>query len=578
MPKTRPSHKNSAPSVSTNALLNQLERIKSSFGPAVAVERMRLIREISRRKIFSAADLIRFHDLLCVVRAYPDNQNVLKLAETELIGYGRRVADYKRLTRDRKGGKLDDTAIEGSITCYQFNFDITRYLHARYPDRFSINWEHTNKDFWFNLGNVLSLLVTWEENDPIDNDENFDAEESFRRSGGGKNELATLINLFAGSGLPLKVIRDYWENLGLLLDWDLTKVNSARNRHRIAMPGRFFQTEPLKPRTKDLRLEIAGAPTPLRLVPRREGEQLLNDINEALGVRNRELFPLTFGNPSEVYTADLGRGSRIVLYGSLPEARLPLESNFGALLVRNGMPVGYGVAALLADRAEIAINIFPTYRGGESPFFLEQFFRLFYHHFGSRVFVVRAKQMGYGEDEALLSGAFWFYYKLGFRAVDKQIRRLAEEQYQKIQRRPDYRVPTSTMRRLSKTDVFFSIDPAGMKEYRELSIINLGYRVTEFIGKEYVGDRNAAVQGSVALIEKKLGNSNTARWSEGEKLSLVRLAPLFCLIPDLSRWSREEKQMAVELIRAKGGATERAYVLLMNRHSKLRAALERLAR
>lgn len=578
MPKTRLSHKNNAPSVSTNALLNQLERIKSSFGPANAVERMRLIREINRRKILSAADLIRFHDLLCVVRAYPDNQNVLKLAETELIGYGRRVADYKRLTRDRKAGKLDDTAIEGSVTCYQFNFDITRYLHARYPDRFSINWEHTNKDFWFNLGNVLSLLVTWEENDPIDNDENFDAEDLFRRSSGGKNELATLINLFAGSGLPLKVIRDYWENLGLLLDWDLTKVNSARNRHRIAMPGRFFQTESLKPRTKDLRLEIAGAPTPLRHVRRREGEQLLNDINEALGVRNRELFPLTFGNPSEVYTADLGRGSRIVLYGSLPEARLPLESNFGALLVRNGMPVGYGVAALLADRAEIAINIFPTYRGGESPFFLEQFFRLFYHHFGSRVFVVRAKQMGYGEDEALLSGAFWFYYKLGFRAVDRQIRRLAEEQYQKIQRRPDYRVPTATMRRLSKTDVFFTIDPAGMKEYRELSIINLGYRVTELIGKEYAGDRNLAVQGSVALIEKKLGIKNTARWSEGEKLSFARLAPLFCLIPDLSRWSREEKRMAVELIRAKGGATERAYVLLMNRHSRLKAALERLAR
>ncbi len=564
--------------VSTVALLNQLERLKSSFGSAVATERLRLIREISRRKLLSAADLIRFHDLLCVVRAYPDNQVVLKLAETELIGYGRRVVDYKRLTRDRKAGKLDDTAIEGSVTCYQFNFDITRYLHARYPDRFTINWEHTNKDFWFNLGNVLSLLVTWEENDPIDNDENFDAEDLFHRSGGNKNELAALINLFAGSGLPLKVIRDYWENLGLLLDWDLTKVNSARNRHRISMPGRFFQTEPLKPRTKDLRLEIGAPPTPLRHAPRREGEQLLNDINEVLGVRNRELFPLTFGNPSEVYSADLGRGSRIVLYGSLAEARLPLESNFGALLVRNGMPVGYGVAAILADRAEIAINIFPTYRGGESPFFLEQFFRLFYHHFGSRVFVVRAKQMGYGEDEALLSGAFWFYYKLGFRAVDPQIRRLAEEQYQKIQRSPDYRVPTSTMRRLSKTDVFFTIDPAGMKEYRELSIINLGYRVTELIGKEYLGDRNLAVQGSVAMIEKKLGISNTARWSEGEKLSLARLAPLFCLFPDLAKWSREEKQMAVDLIRAKGGASERAYVLLMNRHSKLRAALERLAK
>jgi hypothetical protein len=264
------------------------------------------------------------------------------------------------------------------------------------------------------------------------------------------------------------------------------------------------------------------------------------------------------------------------LYGSIPEARLPLESNFGALLLRNGMPVGYGVAALLFDRAEIAINIFPTYRGGESPYFFEQFFRIFCHHFGSRTFVVRARQMGYGEDEALLSGAFWFYYKMGFRAVDKRIRKLSDELAQRMLRNPAFRVPTSTMRKLSMTDVFQTVDPAGMKEYRELSIIKLGYRVTESFGKLYDGDRSRGIESAVASVGRKLGIQHTARWSDGEKLALSRLAPLIDLIPDLSRWNRSDKQLTIDLIRAKGRTAEREYVTLMNRHPRFKAALEKL--
>ncbi len=561
----------------THALLNQLERLRSTFGVSAAKERAALVSTLSRIRILSASDLIRYHDLLCVVRAYPDNTAVFNLAEAELKSFGKRVSAYKKLTRDKKASRLDDTGIDGSITCYQFNYDVTRYLLARYPGSLRINWEHSAEDIWSRLANLVNLMVSWEENDPIDNDEEFDIEHFFRLSGGDKNELQTLVNLFAGSGLPPRVLRDYWESLGLLIDWDLTGMKSSRSLHRVEFKERFYQAEPFRPRSRELRNELASAPTPLRHVNRREGELLLNDINEALGIRNRELFPLTFGNPSEVYTFDCGRGCRIVLYGSLPEARLPLESNFGALLVRNGMPVGYGVAALLFDRAEIAINIFPTYRGGESPYFFEQFFRIFYHHFGSRVFVVRARQMGYGEDEALLSGAFWFYYKIGFRAVNKKIRNLSDELAAKMQRRPGFRVPVSTMRTLSETDVFLTVDPGAMKEYCELSIIKLGYRITQMFGKQYAGDRIRGIDTAVQSVSRKLGIANTARWSEGERLALTRLAPLVDIIPDIARWSADDRRLLVELIRAKGAVTERQYVLLMNRHTKFRAALERLA-
>lgn len=563
---------------STHALLNQLERLRSTFGDSAAKERASLVRMLSRNRILSASDLIRYHDLLCVIRAYPDNATVFNLAETELRHFGKRVSDYKKLSRDKKASKLDDTGIDGSITCYQFNYDITRYLLAKYPGSLRINWEHSAEDIWSRLANLVNLMVSWEENDPIDNDEGFDIEHFFRLSGGDRNELQTLVNLFAGSGLPPRVLRDYWESLGLLIDWDLTGMRSSRSLHRVECKERFYQSESFRPRSRDLRNELRSTPNPLRHVNRREGELLLNDINEALGIRNRELFPLTFGNPSEVYTVDCGRGCRIVLYGSLPEARLPLESNFGALLVRNGMPVGYGVAALLFDRAEIAINIFPIYRGGESPYFFEQFFRIFYHHFGSRVFVVRARQMGYGEDEALLSGAFWFYYKIGFRAVNKRIRRLSDELAAKMQRRPGFRVPVSTMRTLSETDVFLTVDPAAMKEYHELSIIRLGYRITEMFGKQYAGDRIRGIDTALQSVSQKLGIANTARWSEGEKLALTRLAPLVDIIPDLARWSIDDKRLMGEIIRAKGAVTERQYVLLMNRHARLRAALERLAK
>ena len=562
----------------TRKLIYRLQRLRDSFSPQAAKERTSILAKLAKHRILTPSDLLMYHELLCFVRAYSDNPALLNAAERELRAFGKRVSDYKRLTRDHRGTKLEDSGLDGTITCYQFNLDMTRYLLARYPGKLRVNWKESSDDIWSTMSDQMGLLVSSQETDPVDYDDDFDMEKYLALFGGNKDQLAALVNLYDSSGLPPKVLRDYWESLGMLSDWDLTGVKSVRNLQRVEMRERFYQQEPLKKRSADLRKELAAKPAPLRHVSLREGRELLDTINEALAVRNRELYPLTFGNPGEVYTVDPGRGVRFVLYGSLPEYRLSLETNYGALLVRNGIPVGYGVAALLFDRAEIAINIFPTFRGGESPFFMEQFFRLFHHHFGSRVFVVRAKQMGYGEEEALLSGAFWFYYKLGFRAVNPEVRQLAEKQYAKIAADPNYRVPTSTMRKLSKTDVFLTVDPSRMGGYHEISTNNLGYCVTRLIGDRFMGDRAAALENSIARMTRLLGVRDFRHWPEDERRSFGRLAMLFVQIPGLSKWTTSEKRALGAIMRAKGGKLERQHLLLINQHAKLKAALEKMGK
>jgi len=331
-------------------------------------------------------------------------------------------------------------------------------------------------------------------------------------------------------------------------------------------------------RSDSLRSELVKPSAKLQTLSLAEGQKYVRAVNEVLAVRNRELFPLTSANPEEVYLYKPGRGLTIAVYGMAPDLRLPMETNYGALLMRNGIPIGYGVAAVLFDRVEIAINMFPAFRAGESAYVIEQFFRMFYRHFGSRLFLVRNTQMGYGEEEALHSGAFWFYYKLGFRAVITKVRKLAERENAKAKKRKGYRTPLSTMKRLAISDVFFHVDLDKMGKFTETSIINLGYKVTDYYTKKCQSNRNFGTIKTVGALSKLLKIKDLSAWTENERVGFNRLAPLIASIPNLGVWSREEKSSLVNIIRAKGSKRERKFVLLSKRHLKFKAVVEKLAK
>jgi len=61
-----------------------------------------------------------------------------------------------------------------------------------------------------------------------------------------------------------------------------------------------------------------------------------------------------------------------------------------------------------------------------------------------------------------------------------------------------------------------------------------------------------------------------------ERKAFTDLALALDLIPDIARWTREEKSALARITRAKAGREEVAYLRGLQRHEKLRAALIRL--
>jgi hypothetical protein len=554
-------------------LLRRLDHLRTNFAPGTAREKRSVLDKLRRTSIGRPSDLLKYHDLLSFYRAYPDNKTIMSLVEREFRTFRKRVDSL------RSRHYLDNTGIIGTTTRYSYSFEMVQLLQAWYSRDMAIDWKESPAGLADDLLELIPHLVSWHEHDGLENDAYFDIQEWLRMAGGrNRSDLYSLVSRIQSSELPYLSQRLLFDELELSVRWELGNSDATRTLKRVPCRKHFFQTGDFVRRSPDLKTRLEEPAAPFQRLSRDRGMHYVRAVNEVLATRNRELYPITLAIPEEVYLARVGRGVEIAIFGSKPVVRLPLESNFGALLTRNGLPVGYGVGAVLFDRVEIAINVFPAFRGAESAYIIEEFFRIFYHRFGSRVLLVRSMQMGHGEEEALLSGAFWFYYKLGFRALNPSVRKLAEIEREKMNRDRRYRCSVKTMQRLANTDVVLCADGGSAADFEELSLTNLGYTVTRYLARTADGDRMKGEREAMKIVGRILGMRNMDRWTDDERMTFARMAPLVASIKDLRTWSPSEKAQMAKIIRAKGSTNERDYILRSIRHARFRQSLERLAR
>jgi len=109
----------------------------------------------------------------------------------------------------------------------------------------------------------------------------------------------------------------------------------------------------------------------------------------------------------------------------------------------------------LFDRAEIGFNLYYTFREGESAWLYARLLRLFRQVLGVSYFSVDPYQIGLENDEALDSGAFWFYRKLGFRPLDPAAAELVEREEQRMRRTPGYRSSRWTLSKLAQSYLLY---------------------------------------------------------------------------------------------------------------------------
>lgn len=558
--------------------LTALHEIRTVFGPGAAARKLALLARHRAPTIADADALVDYHDTLLFMRAHPDSAAVAAACDRRLRGFRADVARYCRASGDTRGLALADSGLVDTAVSHVYSFRLARALAARHGQAVEIDWEAYWESDTANIPIALVPAMLWNESDAVDNDEGFDERAWLERNVTRTTPtcLTALLRLFATSGLPERVQEHLYDQAEIPLRWDLTRSRGSRTWTRVAGPPGFLQVEPLRGRSRDLRATLARRPAALRRVPRRHAEQYVRDIHDVLASRVRELYPLAGASVDEVYSYAPGRGLQIVVFGSVPAIRLPHETNMGAMFVRNGVPIGYGVGALLFERGELAINVFPAYRNGESAFLIEEFFRLFVHHFGTRTLVVSAYQVGDGNDEGLDSGSFWFYYKLGFRPVRAAVRALAERQAARIAADAGYRTSRAMLRRLAKSDMFFTLDPARMDAHHDLPLADLGYAVTRHVARTYGGDRAAAVAGAIRRLSRVLP-IQPARWSSGQRLGAERLAPLVDALGSIQAWPRADRIALARVLESKGGTLERDFVRHGQRLPRLAAALRRLA-
>lgn len=560
----------------TSDLLAQLNAAKNRFTPADCATKVEILRTLRDREIRDVACLIQFHEILCFLRAYPDSPEVLRLVEEALEGFATRVDLAKADGRPAELKKLRDTGIVHTTAYYPYPHVMAKWLVEHFPRDVEMDWED---DAGIDrIRAVLPLLVAYAENDALD-DERIPLRDWVRTAKGTQDvsDLQWLLELLDRSPLPSEIIRNLYDGAELLLGWELRDATASRTLAKFPVGRIFYHRGPLKRGQIDFLQEIQRPLPAAKVVSPRTAKAFIHLFRSALSVRNRELHPLLYANPQDVMLADVGRGLRIVLVGVVPEFRLPLEGYYSFLVLKNGVPVGYGGGGPLLDRLEIAGNIFESFRQGESVYIFSQVFRVFHHLCGCDYFLLPRYQVGYENDEALNSGAFWFYHKLGFRPEDPEVLKLSENEQAKIKVDPAYRSSRKILAQLAQCDMSLRLKEGSGQTSKVFQPGDLGFRLTRHIAQRFQGDRAAAIQAATQQVARILHIPGRRRWSRPEQVALQRLSPILALIPDLAGWSPAEKRALVRIIRAKGGRSEAAYIGLLREHHRLARSLRELA-
>jgi len=513
------------PSKNDLTIADRLDAWKTRYGTRDPAPLERLLAVAGERRWGDAASLIRLHETLLFLRAYPANRQIARLADSILFSFARRVAE---LPEDERAALWDPTVsgIAGSSLTAVFSYEVAQRLLARHPRNVEIAWDcYEEVD---RLGPLLArLLPMMGEEWPVE------AHVPFRKwigaaRGRSGTDLAWLLGRLDASEA------ESYNALQLPITWEMGSGATSRSRLRVPRRSLYCHTAPLLRRSDiSLERELESAPLPVKRLARTDARKMLDLILDTSAMRYRELYGFSHPDETGVFHGDAGRGVDIYFFGVPPRWRLPLRAYHAGMFFKNGVPAGYIELLSLCERAETGFNLYYTFREGETAWLYARLLRLFRQVLGVNCFSVDPYQIGLENPEAIDSGAFWFYRKLGFRPVDPAVERLMLREEGRMRQAPGYRSSKGTLEKLAADCLIFEGPGAERGAWDHFRVRNLGLG---YDGREE---------------------------STGLELVMTR-------IPGLDR------SVAAAVLRAKKSGSEARYLRLMQQDRRLRAGLLRL--
>jgi hypothetical protein len=557
-----------------NSTLANLETAKQRFDARRQTKIGSIISGLKKIKVSNADELVRFHETLLFIRAYPSSVSTAKIIDQTLKRVESWIAGLSN--NDADLSPLDDAEVSGiagrSVTS-NFSYTIVRWLIAKYPAQVSIDWDWFDEEdrFGATMPRFLPLL---EEDAMVE--AHVPYRDWLRAAKGNERGLDWLIGRFESLPFAEDMRANLYDSLKLHITWRYG-FRSSRTGMRLTGRKLFTHSTPLIAR-RDISLtrELSSPPIPVEKLSLSQGEKILDVARETSAVRYRELHGFTYGDAHRVLKADLGRGTRAYVMGVPAPNRLPLRAYHAAMMFKNGVPVGYFEGLSICERMESGFNLYYTFRDGETAWLYARILHLMRQLLGVTVFSIDPYQVGHENEEGIESGAFWFYRKLGFRPVKPELLKLTKAEEVKTARNLTHRTSAATLRKLAAGHLLFSLsDKADDRSWDNFEVRKIGLAVQRRMARDFGGDAQAMRRQSVAIVTGALGR-HARDWSATQKRSVENQSLVLAMIPGLKQWSAQQKNLAVRIIHAKAGNDEALYLKLMQKHAALRDALMRL--
>lgn len=552
------------------SILNELEKLKARYGDGSAPRKLELLRVMAHRRLSTARDVLRLHEILCFLRAYPDGPELLERVEAMLARFARR-ADLRRHRR-----ALENTGVAGTVIEYPFYWVTARWLARKWPGALTVNWADFEKKA--QIEGLLPLLFPYWTSPAFD-ELAFTPRQWIRRlKGAGQTDATFLIRRFNAVKADSFNVEKMYEELDIPIRLRPGPGTPSRGSERHRGSPVSFQTRPLVRSRPALAKEVRRRPSAVRWATRREGAEVVDLARSLMVARQRDLDLFEYGNPDDVRFVDWEGGLRFAFIGAIPERRLMLESVHGAITLKNGVPLGYCTASALFNSAEAAFNLFDTFRGGESALVFCRLLASVRQLFGCDAFTMDPFQLGYGNTEGLKSGAWWFYQKMGFRPLEPETKALMERELKRMKRSPGYRSDLATLSQLASENAYFFPGRARPDVLGRLALGNVALAVTRRLTAVYGANLEKAERECSREAARLLGLGSMRSFSPGERLAWKRWSPLVTALPGVHRWGAGARKELVRVVRAKGGRRESDFVALFDGHKLLRKAILKLAR
>jgi len=556
-----------ATSKPANRALSKLRRIRAKFGEQWAAEKLGLIQILSKAKLARARDVFELHECLLFLRAYPDDATVLAQVESELARFAKR-SDLRRHRDELANSGIAGTAIE-----FSFYWQTAEWLVQRFGPRLSIEWDYFEHEDM--LIERMPLFALWAETPALDVLDLSSAEWIAHMKSPTESDAEFLVKRIQAMAGDSWVRECFWNELDLLLRLPWGADGPSRTQACWPVAKTAFQSSSLQRPRPDLRHEVLVPPVSIKNVSVQDGERLVAMARDAMINRERDLDAFIHGDPRDVRIVDCGDNLQFVCIGVKPERRLLLECVYAFLTLKNGIPIGYVLTSALMESAEIAFNVFDTYRGAEAAHVYARVLATVRSLFGVDTFTVYPYQLGDGNDEGLKSGAWWFYQKLGFRARDRGVLRTMAQELKRMRADPAHRSSLATLRKLVPHNVYLDLGQPRDDVIGVFPLADVGETVTRLLADRFGADRERATRELSDGAARLLPSPQWSKLSAEERQACERWAPLVACL-DVGSWSKPERKALFEVMRAKGGRRESEFVAKFDAHKKLRAAFRDL--